>query len=137
MSCRICQHGKARHNKRVVACRCCFEGVYGGATNEIKPEEPKLADSDKIIVEVTPTLALKTEPTYEWWICWRDKPEDKEFKCVTVDTPEQVSREVDRLGQELNGRCIWVTALMGAYRSEIMVKMLPISNELAKMGCVN
>lgn len=96
-----------------------------------------MADENKIIVEVTKQEAPVTPPTFEWWLCWRDKPDDKDFKCITVDSVEQVSREVDRLGRELNGRRIWVTSCVGQYESEIMVKVLPVSGEMAKMGCVN
>lgn len=97
-----------------------------------------MADENKVIVEITKQEAPAEVPNFEWWICYRDKPDDKEFKCFSVNTPEQVSRSVDKLGTELPGRMIWVTALMSAYESTVMVKMLPISSEMAKMGsCVN
>lgn len=98
-----------------------------------------MADSDKIVVEITKQEAPVKPPTYEWWICWRDKREDKEFKCLTVDSMEQVSREVDRIACELAGREIWVAVLAGAYVSKITVKSLPtlLPSEIMRKECVN
>lgn len=103
-----------------------------------------MADSDKIVVEVTKQEAPPKEPNFSWWICWRDKREDKEFKCLTVDEVEQVSREVDRLGGELSGRQIWVSTTVGAYSSRIVTEMAKWSWQTEestqlrlKSGCVN
>ena len=98
-----------------------------------------MPSSDKIVVEITKTEAPVKLPTYEWWICWRDKPDDKDFKCLTVDSMEQVSREVDRIACELAGREIWVSVLAGSYVSKITVTSLPTSlpSEIIKRECVN
>ena len=80
-------------------------------------------DENKIAVEVTINETPKVEPTYSWWVIWRDKP-NGEFKVLSFNDPETADTNATRIGLELPGREVFVSHLEYALLSVIEVRLM-------------